>query len=178
MDCGSRSHSLTDFELGVPSSLPGKLRASLQQSRSKWASRSASATNIRFSPSQTSYFLTNAPPWKDLCAPGEGVGLLGKCVWWGVYCPRSVCASLCTAFSTLLSTLLNTHNCGSITEPNTFSPLLLKYTEPQPAFLKSCQLANQLSQTISMSMRKNQKKTQEDNICNIHEKVLLPPFVC
>ena len=83
MDCGSRSHSLTDFELGVPSSLPGKLRASLQQSRSKWASRSASATNIRFSPSQTSYFLTNAPPWKDLCAPGEGVGLLGKCVWWG-----------------------------------------------------------------------------------------------
>lgn len=128
------------------------------KSRSKWASNSASATNTRFLPSQASPLLTKTPPWKDLRAPGEG------CVSWGV-CVVVGCAARglsalpawpfppCSPCSSVLPT------CGSITEPNPFPPLLLKYREPQPAFLKSCQLANQLSQTISMPMGKNQKKT-------------------
>ena len=75
MDCGSRSHSLTNFELGVPSSAWQAEGQPSAKSRSKWASSSASATNIRFPPPQTSYLLTKSPPWKVLCAPGEGVGL-------------------------------------------------------------------------------------------------------
>ena len=48
------------------------------KSRSRWASNSALATNIRLLPAQASSLLTKAPPWKDLLLLGKG------CVSWGV----------------------------------------------------------------------------------------------
>lgn len=168
--------SLT-LNLGYPP-LPGKLRASLQQSLDQ--SGLAAQHQQPTSGSLPLRLHTSSP--KVLL--GKSCVLLEKeWVYWGSVCGGGgtalglsvpLCAlpfPPCSPRSSILTT------CGSITKPNPFSPLLLKYTEPQSAFLISCQLIHQLSQTISMPMRKNQKKTQEDNICYIHEKVMLP-FVC
>ena len=73
-------------------------------------------------------------------------------------------------------TLLITHSWDSMTQPKPcfFSQFLLKFAEPQFGFPKSCQLTNQISQTISVPMGENQKMAQGEDMCNIHEKVLLP----
>ena len=98
--------------------------------------------------------------------------LLGKGkVSWGAADPATLGLSvlLCTPPSPLRSPHSLLTVCERITEPNPcfFSPLLLKYTEPQSSFLKSCQLANQISQTISVPVRKNQKKTQREKILTV-----------
>lgn len=57
------------------------------KARSKWASNSASATNIRLLPAQASSLLTKAPPWKDLMLLGKGHISWGVCAVVG--CLRS-----------------------------------------------------------------------------------------
>ena len=149
--------SLT-LNLGYPP-LPGKLRASLQQSlhQSGLAAQHQQPT----SGSLPLRLHTSSP---KLLFGKTCVLLEKEWVYWG-----SVCGGGCTALGLSVplcalpflpcpprSSILTI--CGNITESNPFSPLLLKYTEPQSAFLISCQLTHQLSQTISMPMRKNQKK--------------------
>lgn len=139
--------SLT-LNLGYPP-LPGKLRASLQQSLDQ--SGLAAQHQQPTSGSLPLRLHTSSP--KVLL--GKSCVLLEKeWVYWGSVCGGGgtalglsvpLCAlpfPPCSPRSSILTT------CGSITKPNPFSPLLLKYTEPQSAFLISCQLIHQLSQTF------------------------------